>query len=92
MKNPKNLRPLAEISREQLEGESDLLSHLMEEVGVKDLLDFEHGLAEQRSELLFKITTRIEDTENTLRQAEEIVKRLRRYLGQLRELHQALSK
>jgi alpha-ketoglutarate-dependent taurine dioxygenase len=92
MKGFENSKPSGKLNREQTQRESELLSQLMGETEVKDLIDFEGDLAKQRSELLFRVTTKIEDTQNALKQAEELVKRLKKYLNQLQGLHQILSK
>jgi len=56
------------------------------------LADFEAGLSGRQSEILFKITTEIEDTENALNQVEQLAQRLRKHLERLKKLHQTLSK
>jgi hypothetical protein len=92
MREFENLKPFSKLNKEQLQRESDLLSQLMGETEAEELIDFEADLAEQRSELLFRITTKIEDTQNALKQAEELVRRLKKHLNHLEGLHQALSK
>ncbi len=59
---------------------------------MEDLARFESDLTQQQSRLLFEITTEIEDTENALRQAEQLVQRLKKHLDQLRGLQRVLSK
>lgn len=88
----KEFEDFSRLNKEQTQRESDLLSQLMSETEMKDLVDFDGDLTERRSELLFKVTTKIEDTRNSLKQAEELVKRLKKYLNQLQGLYQVLSK
>ncbi|MCD6390832.1 MAG: hypothetical protein J7L92_02355 [Dehalococcoidia bacterium] len=85
------MKPYEELAREQANRENTLLSKLMGEVGIEELNDFEVGLGEQQSEILFKITTEIEDTENALNQVEQLAQRLKRHLGRLKKLQRTLS-
>ncbi len=85
------MKPYEELAREQANRENTLLSRLMGEAGIEELNDFEVGLGEQQSEILFKITTEIEDTENALNQVEQLAQRLKRHLGRLKKLQRTLS-
>jgi len=49
-------------------------------------------LTEHRNELLFKLTTEIEETEGNLERAEQLVDKLKKHLKQLKELQRVLSK
>ena len=64
----------------------------MGETKLEDLANFEAGLSERRSEILFKVTAEMEDTENALKQAEQLVQRLKKHLEQLKGLQKVLSK
>lgn len=64
----------------------------MGEAGLGELANFEAELSERQSEILFKLTTEIEDTEDALNQVEQLAQRLRRHLERLKKLHQTLSK
>ena len=86
------MKSFGELADEQEKRESDLLSALMGETGLKKLADFESGLNEHKSEMLFKITTEIEDTESALSQVEQLVQRLKKHLEQLKGLQQILAK
>ena len=86
------MKSFGELSNEQEKRESDLLSTLMGETGLKKLADFEVGLNEHKSEMLFKITTELEDTEGALNQVEQLAQRLKKHLEQLKGLQQILSK
>jgi len=86
------MKSFEELAKEQTKRESTLLSKLMGEAGVEDLVDFEAELSERQSETLFKITTEIEDTTNALNQVEQLAQRLKKHLERLKKLHQTLSK
>ena len=77
---------------QQSNGESESLSYLVGETEIKKLSSFEIGLDERQNEALFKITLEIEETENTLKQAEQLTQRLKNRLQQLKNLQRALSK
>ena len=91
MKGAYDMKPYEELAREQANRENTLLSKLMGEVGIEELNDFEVGLGEQQNEILFKITTEIEDTESALNQVEQLAQRLKRHLGRLKKLQRTLS-
>jgi calcineurin-like phosphoesterase len=80
------MKSYEELAKEQANRESSFLSD------VGELADFESGLGQRRDEILFKITTEIEDTKNALNQAEKLAQRLEKYLDRLRKIHQTLSK
>ncbi len=86
------MKSYEELAKEQANREGTLLSRLMGEAGIEELTDFEVGLSERQSEILFKITTEMEDTKNALNQVEQLSLRLRRHLERLKNLHQTLSK
>lgn len=87
-----DLKPLDQLTSEQLQREGRLLSHLLAETGMEDLTRFEADLTQQQSRLLFEIATELEDTENALRHAEQLVERLRKHMEQLKGLQKVLSK
>ena len=64
----------------------------MSQAGMEDLAHFEADLTQRQSQVLFEITTQIEDTEDALKQAEELVQRLKKHLEQLKGLQRVLSK
>jgi hypothetical protein len=86
------MKSYEELAKEQSDRESALLSKLMGEAGIEELADFEAGLSGRQSEILFKITTEIEDTEHALNQVEQLAQRLRKHLERLKKLHRTLSK
>ena len=82
-----------ELKKEQLERESDLLTQLLGSTAeLKDLATFESDLSVRRNEILFKVTVEIEDTKTALKQAEQLVERLKKHLNQLEGLHRTLTK
>lgn len=86
------MKSFGELAKEQTNRESNLLAYLMGETKVEELANFETELGERQSEILFKVTTEIEDTENALKQAEQLVQRLKKHLEQLKGLQRVLSK
>jgi len=86
------MKSYEELAKEQTHRESTLLSNLMGEAGIEELANFETGLSERQSEILFKITTEIEDAENALNQVEQLAQRLKRHLERLKKLQRTLSK
>jgi hypothetical protein len=86
------MKSYEELAKEQADRESTLLSKLMGEAGIEELADFEAGLSGRQSEILFKITTEMEDTENALNQVEQLAQRLKKHLERLKKLHRTLSK
>jgi hypothetical protein len=84
------MKSYEELAREQGMRESSFLSSLGEaEIG--KLSDFEADLGKRREEILFKITTEMEDAKNALNQVEQLAQRLKKYLDRLRKIHQTLS-
>ena len=87
-----NLKPLDQLTSEQLQREGRLLSHLLAETGMEELTRFEADLTQQQGRLLFEIVTELEDTESALKHAEQLVERLKKHLEQLKGLQKVLSK
>ena len=84
---------LAKLKGEQLGKEGGLLSELMGQAGViKDLAASEADLAARKNEILFKVTAEMEDCQDALRQAEQLVDRLKKHHAQLQSLYQILTK
>jgi hypothetical protein len=80
------MKSYEELAKEQGMRESNFLTDLGE------MSDFEADLGQRRDEILFKITTEMEDTKNALNNVEQLAQRLRKYLDRLRNIHQTLSK
>lgn len=84
---------LAKLKREQMERESGLLSQLMRQVETtKDLKTFEADLAARKNEILFKVTSEIEDCKSAVKEAEDLTNRLKKHLIQLQNLHRILTR
>ncbi len=60
--------------------------------GAEDFTNFEVDAANRRNELLFSITTQIEETRGKLKQAELLVERLRQNLREYEEMYKTLTK
>lgn len=86
------MKSFGQTDDEQSQGKGALLSRLLGEVGIEDLIHFETDLTERQNKVLFEIATELEDTEGALRQAEQLVQRLKKHLGQLKDLQRVLSK
>jgi hypothetical protein len=85
-KEVNKMKSYEELAREQKKRESSFLSD------VGELTDFEADLGHRRDEILFKITTEMEDTKNALNQVEQLAQRLRKYLDRLGNIYQTLSR
>jgi len=91
MKDPN--RAFSQLKKDQLGREGDFLNQLMgSEEELKALAGFENELGSRRNEFLFKVQSQMEDTKNRLREAEQLVERLKRYLSQLEGIHHILTK
>lgn len=60
--------------------------------GAEDFTTFEADSANRRNELLFNITNQIEETKSKLKQAEQLVERLRQTLREYEEMYKTLTK
>jgi phage gp29-like protein len=85
-KEADDMKSYEELARDQKMRESSFLSD------VGELTDLEANLGQRRDEILFKITTELEDTKNALNQVEQLAQRLRKYLDRLKNIYQTLSK
>jgi vacuolar-type H+-ATPase subunit I/STV1 len=85
------MKSYEELASEQGRRENNFLSSLGE-AELKQLSDFEAGAGQRREEILFKITTEIEDTQSALAQVEQLAQKLRKYLDRLKKIHQTLSR
>ena len=86
------MRSFGQLNSEQAQRENDFLSYLAGENETEELANFEAELSQRRSEILFKVTTDIEDTENALKHVEQLAQRLKKHLEQLKGLQRVLSK
>lgn len=86
------MRSFGELSNEQAQRESDALSYLVDASQIGKLANLETELGERRSEILFKVVTDMEDTENALIEVGQLEQRLKKHLEQLKDLQRVLSK
>ncbi|MBA7650361.1 hypothetical protein ES703_58164 [subsurface metagenome] len=86
-------KSFGQLKKEQMGKESELLAQILGSFGeLQDLGAFEADLGARRNEILFKVTVEIEDTTNRLKQAEQLVDRLKKHLNQVEGLHRILTK
>lgn len=85
-----------QIKKDPLSGQSDIYSQISNAPapsgGVEDFATFEVDAANRRNELLFNITNQIEETKGKLRQAEQLVERLRNSLREYEEMYKTLTR
>ncbi|GAI32257.1 unnamed protein product [marine sediment metagenome] len=86
------LKSFGQTDDEQSQGKGALLSRLLGEVGIEDLIHFESELTGRQNQVLFEIATEIEDTESAVRQTEQLIQRLKKHLDKLKDLQRVLSK
>ena len=80
-------------TKNQVSKEKQFMEEVTEELGgLEDLSNFEGDLQTRRKEILFKVTTEMEDTQAALKKAEELVQRLRKHQTLLEGLQRLLSK
>ena len=73
-------------------GQKDIYNQISSQPSQEDFSTFETDNANRRNELLFNITTQIEETKGKLRQAEQLVERLRQSLREYEEMYKTLTK
>jgi hypothetical protein len=82
--------------RDQFGGQKDVYSQLQNQPAVNvnpdDFTSFEADSANKRNELLFNITNQIEETKAKLKQAEQLVERLRITLREYEDMYKALTR
>ena len=85
-----------QIKKDHLSGQNDIYSQISNAPapsgGAEDFTSFEVDAANRRNELLFNITNQIEETKAKLRQAEQLVERLRNSLREYEEMYKTLSR
>ena len=85
-----------QMKRDHLSGQNDVYSQLSNAPAqpgrVEDFAAFEVDAANRRNELLFSITNQIEETKSKLRQAEQLVERLRTSLREYEEMYKTLTR
>ena len=76
-------------------GQGDVYNQLAnapQQQGAEDFTNFEVDAANRRNELLFSITSQIEETRGKLKQAELLAERLRQSLREYEEMYKTLTK
>ena len=82
-----------QMRKDQIPREGELYSNLMG--GAGEFGDLENLLANsdvRRNELLFKLTTQIEDAKSALKQAEQLADRWRKRVAELEGMYRILTK
>ncbi len=82
--------------RDQFGGQKDIYNQIQSQpsanVNPDDFNTFEADSANKRNELLFNITNQIEETKAKLKQAEQLVERLRVTLREYEDMYKALTR
>ncbi|MBN1376682.1 MAG: hypothetical protein JXA01_11100 [Dehalococcoidia bacterium] len=81
-----------QIKKDHFSGQNDIYNQIAAQPTQEDFSAFEADSAIRRNELLFNITTQIEETKSKLRQAEQLVERLRQSLREYEEMYKTLTK
>ena len=86
-------RSFGQMKKDQIPLEGELHSKLMGSAG--EFSDLENLLANsdvRRNELLFKLTTQIEDAKSALKQAEQLADRWKKRVAELEGMYRILTK
>jgi predicted translin family RNA/ssDNA-binding protein len=82
-----------QIRKDHMDGQNDLYNQIANsQPAQEDFKTFEADTANRRNELLFNITTQIEETKGKLKQAELLVERLRQSLREYEEMYKTLTR
>jgi hypothetical protein len=85
-------RSFGDLKKDQMSRESELMNIMGSAEELASLSGREGQLDIKRNEILFNVTTQMEDTRSALREAEGLVERLRKHLNQLEGIHKILTK
>jgi hypothetical protein len=85
-------RSFGDLKKDQMGRENELMNIIGSAEELAELSGKEGQLEIKRNEILFNVTTQMEDTRNALREAEGLVDRLRKHLNQLEGIHKILTK
>jgi hypothetical protein len=85
-------RSFGDLKKDQMSRESELMNIMGSAEELASLSGREGQLDIKRNEILFNVTTQMEDTRNSLKEAEALVDRLRKHLSQLEGIHKILTK
>jgi hypothetical protein len=83
-----------QMKKDYINGQNDIYNQIASNAqpSQEDFSTFEADTANRRNELLFNITTQIEETKGKLKQAELLVERLRQSLREYEEMYRTLTK
>jgi hypothetical protein len=81
-----------QMKKDNSGGQKDIYNQISNQPSQEDFSTFETDNANRRNELLFNITTQIEETKGKLRQAEQLVERLRQSLREYEEMYKTLTR
>ena len=83
-----------QIKKDPMAGQNDPYNQIANapQQGQEGFATFEVDSANRRNELLFSITTQIEETRGKLKQAELLVERLKQSLREYEEMYKTLTK
>jgi hypothetical protein len=85
-----------QIKKDHISGQNDIYGQISNAPapsgGVEDFSNFEADAANRRNELLFSITNQVEETKSKLRQAEQLVERLKQSLREYEEMYKTLTR
>ena len=81
-----------QMKKDHTSGQNDIYNQISAQPSQEDFTTFETDNANRRNELLFNITTQVEETKSKLRQAEQLVERLRQSLREYEEMYKTLTR
>ena len=81
-----------QMKKDHASGQNHIYNQIAAQPSQEDFTSFEADNANRRNELLFNITTQVEETKAKLRQAEQLVERLRQSLREYEEMYKTLTK
>jgi hypothetical protein len=80
-------------NKDRMNGPADVYGQIANpQPSQEDFTTFEADSANRRNELLFNITTQIEETKGKLKQAELLAERLRQSLREYEEMYKTLTR
>ena len=82
-----------QIKKDHMDAQNELYGQIANaQPSAEDFNRFEADSANRRNELLFNITTQIEETKAKLKQAEQLAERLRTSLREYEEMYKTLTR
>jgi hypothetical protein len=80
------------LKKKQMANENAFLTDLNTNTGARDLITREADIESSKNQILFKVTTEIEDCKQLLKESEDLVKRLKKHLIQLENTNRNLTR